>query len=53
MVEIFPYIVLKSNVERLHAHYKYIKAFEYKAIDNQFGESGYSVANLEIAIRVI
>ena len=53
MAEIFPFIVLKSKIERLFAHYKYIKCFEYKSNNNQIGEVAVCLCNFEIAMKRI
>ena len=48
---IFPYLVVKADVERLYQHFQFIKMFQCKELLN--GEQAYVVNKLEITIKII
>jgi len=51
MLLIFPYIVVKAQINRLLRHIKFIKIFEYKELTG--GEKAYVLNKLEICTRII
>jgi hypothetical protein len=48
---IFPYLVVKAEVDRLYQHIKFIKMFQCPELLN--GEQAYVANKLEITVKII